>query len=112
LETSTPIKKTPTTAKDLIDRNKFPMKECVKTSKSQSSGTGTHIRSTLDCDITLSTTKEVNVTEIPIEIKGELNGLPWCTTIRLRVKHDANEKPTFIPNRCKIITQSQRIVAK
>ncbi|VIO93777.1 Uncharacterized protein BM_BM10401 [Brugia malayi] len=99
LETSTPIKKTPTTAKDLIDRNKFPMKECVKTSKSQSSGTGTHIRSTLDCDITLSTTKEVNVTEIPIEIKGELNGLPWCTTIRLRVKHDANEKPTFIPNR-------------
>uniref|UniRef100_A0AAF5Q3C3 Uncharacterized protein n=1 Tax=Wuchereria bancrofti TaxID=6293 RepID=A0AAF5Q3C3_WUCBA len=99
LETSTPIKKIPTTAKDLSDRNKFPMEECVKTLKSQSSGTGTHIRSTLDCDITLSTTKKVNVTEIPIEIKGALNGLPWCTTIRLRVKHDANEKPTFIPNR-------------
>ncbi|VDM07017.1 unnamed protein product [Wuchereria bancrofti] len=102
LETSTPIKKIPTTAKDLSDRNKFPMEECVKTLKSQSSGTGTHIRSTLDCDITLSTTKKVNVTEIPIEIKGALNGLPWCTTIRLRVKHDANEKPTFIPNRCKM----------
>lgn len=44
----------------------------------------------------------MNVTEIPIEIKGALNGMPWCTTIRLRIKHDANEKPTFIPNRCKI----------
>ncbi|CAG9535347.1 unnamed protein product [Cercopithifilaria johnstoni] len=102
LETSTPVRRYPKEAKDLNEQKKFVMEERVKTSRSQSSGTGTHIRSTLDCDITLSTTKEMNVTEIPIEIKGALNGLPWCTTIRLRIKHDANEKPTFIPNRCKI----------
>ncbi|VDK72477.1 unnamed protein product [Litomosoides sigmodontis] len=100
LKASTPIRKSPKTGvKGLDERSKFPVEEFVKTSRSQSSGTGTHIRSTLDCDITLTTTKEVNVTEIPIEIKGALNGLPWCTTIRLRIKHDANEKPTFVPNR-------------
>ncbi|VBB25719.1 unnamed protein product [Acanthocheilonema viteae] len=102
LKTSTPVRKHPKTAENLDERNKFSMDKYVKTSRSQSSGTGTHIRSTLDCDITLRTTNVVNVTEIPIEINGMLNDLPWCTTIRLRVKHDANEKPTFIPNRCKI----------
>uniref|UniRef100_A0A1I7VL71 Uncharacterized protein n=1 Tax=Loa loa TaxID=7209 RepID=A0A1I7VL71_LOALO len=107
LETSTPVKKCPIKAKEQSDRNRVLIEKYMRTSRSQSSGTGTHIRSTLDCDITrelyfIGTTKEVDVTEIPIEIKGELNGFPWCTTIRLRVKHDANEKPTFIPNQCKV----------
>uniref|UniRef100_A0A0R3S3B4 Ribosomal_L6 domain-containing protein n=1 Tax=Elaeophora elaphi TaxID=1147741 RepID=A0A0R3S3B4_9BILA len=86
-KTSTPISKDPKAAEDLSERNKLMIEKQVKTSRSQSS---------------VNTTKEVYVTEIPIEIKGALNGLPWCTTIRLRVKHDANEKPTFIPNQRKI----------
>uniref|UniRef100_A0A915PRL9 Uncharacterized protein n=1 Tax=Setaria digitata TaxID=48799 RepID=A0A915PRL9_9BILA len=81
LATSTPLKKYAKTSKGVSER-KFFVEEHMKTSKNR-----------------INTTKLANVTAIPIEIEGVLNGLPWCTTIRLRVKHDANEKPTFVPNR-------------